>query len=131
MTPRFPGDDPVPKPRRILYHYTSAAGCAGILSTQTLRPSLKITNPRDVRHGEGQYFSDIVPGAKTPGQLAYLFLNDPRGWRRFTHYVEIDVAGLAVTEARSRVYVLLGTRDLDLTGRITGSGPVPEVRQPE
>ena len=104
--------------RRTLYHYTTAKGLAGIASSETLRPALKAVNPKDARYGDGQYLSDIVPGTKTPGQLAYTFLNDPRGWRRFTHYVEIDVTGLTVVEGRPGVLVIPNTTDLNLAGRI-------------
>jgi HYD1 signature containing ADP-ribosyltransferase len=70
-----------------LYHYSTVKGHAEIVSSETLRPSLKAVNPRDARFGDGQYLSDILPGTKSPGQLAFLFLNDPRGWRRFTREV--------------------------------------------
>jgi hypothetical protein len=115
----------VPTRRRTLYHYTTEKGLEGILASNTLRASRKGAGRRDVRHGEGQYVSDVVPGTKRSGQLAYLFLNDPRGWRRFTHYVEIDVTELMVLEGRLGVFVIPNNQDLDLTGRITGSGPIP------
>lgn len=111
--------------RRTLYHYTTANGYAEILSSENLRPSLRVANPKDARYGDGQYLSDIVPGTKTPGQLAYAFLNDPRGWRRFTHYVEIDVTGWEIVEGRQGVFVIHNSEDLDLAGRIVGGGIVP------
>jgi hypothetical protein len=111
--------------RRTLYHYTSAEGFASIMKSRNLRPSLKSVNPRDARHGDGQYLSDIAPASKTPGRLAYALLNDPRGWRRFTHYVEIDVSGLTVVEARPGVLLVPNTEALDLTGRILGGGAIP------
>ena len=112
----------MPTQRRTLYHYTTEKGLEGITSSKTLRPSLKAVNPKDVRYGEGQYLSDIEPGTKTSGQLSYTFLNDPRGWRRFTHYVEIDVSGLTVVEGRPGVFVIANIQDLDLVGRIVRSG---------
>jgi hypothetical protein len=115
----------VPTRRRTLYHYTSEKGWERITTSEALRPSLKAVNPKDVRYGEGQYLSDIVPGTKTPGQLSYVFLNDPRGWRRFTHYVEVDVTGLTVIEGRPGIFVIPNTEDLNLAGRIVSSGPVP------
>ena len=36
----------------------------GILQTKVIKPSLKEPNPKDVRYGNGQYLSDIVPGKK-------------------------------------------------------------------
>ena len=115
----------MPTQIQTLYHYTTAKGCEEIVSSQTLKPSLMASNPKDVRHGDGQYLSDIEPGTKTPGQLAYALLHDPRGWRRFTHFVEIDVTGLEVAEGRPGVLVILGTQDLDLAGRIIRHGEVP------
>jgi len=111
--------------RRTLYHYTSAQGHEGITTSEILRPSLKAVNPKDARFGDGQNLTDIVPGTKSPGQLSYAFLFDPRGWRRFTHYVEIDVTGFSVIEAREYVFVIGNTGDLSLSGRIVSSGPVP------
>lgn len=101
-----------------------------ILESNELWPSTQATNPKDARHGDGQYLSDIAPGTKTPGQLAYRFLNDPRGWRRFTHYIEIDVTGLQVVAVRDGVLVIPNSGNLDLTGRIVGSGEVPVPPKP-
>ncbi len=36
----------------------------GIFQTKVIKPSLKELNPKDVRYGNGQYLSDIVPGAQ-------------------------------------------------------------------
>ena len=85
-------------------------------------PSLQMVNPKDARHGDGQYLSDILPGSHTPGRLARVFLNDPRGWRRFTNYVAVDVTGLAVVQCRPNVYLVAGNDELDLNGRIVGHG---------
>lgn len=112
-------------PRRTLYHYTTAKGCESIVATNALQPSLRAINPKDARHGDGQYLSDVCPGEKTPGQLAYAFLNDPRGWRRFTHYVEIDVTELTVVDCRPGVFLIANGVPLDLAGRVVGCGEVP------
>jgi hypothetical protein len=53
------------------------AGYDGILQTKTLLPSLKASNVRDVRFGEGQYLYDILPHTRRPGQLSLIFLNLP------------------------------------------------------
>ncbi|TCW77930.1 hypothetical protein C5O80_32625 [Burkholderia sp. SRS-46] len=42
-----------------------------------MRPSLFSLNPKDVRYGNGQYLSDIVPGTMTPAQLSRAFVNNP------------------------------------------------------
>jgi hypothetical protein len=50
---------------------------------------------KDVRYGNGQYLSNIVPGTMTPAQLSRSFLGRPFHGSRFTHYVEIDATRLA------------------------------------
>jgi hypothetical protein len=108
--------------RTTLYHYTSEAGQAGILSSGHIRPSLARNNPRDVRYGEGQYLSDIRPGSLTSSQLARRFVGRPYLGRRFTHYLEIDVTGLSVMEGRPGVFVVPNVDPLDLVGRIVSWG---------
>lgn len=109
-------------PRRTLYHYTDDAGLDGITSSQKLNPSLKANNPNDVRYGNGQYLSDIVPGAKTNAQLSREFLNIPFQGKKFKNYVEIDVTDLPVKKGRDGVFVVPNETPLDLTGRIINSG---------
>ena len=46
----------------ILYHYTDEKGLQGITSSGKLLPSTSSRNPRDVRYGNGQYFTDVTPG---------------------------------------------------------------------
>ena len=106
----------------ILYHYTDESGLAGILSSGRLDASTRARNPRDVRYGDGQYLSDIPPGTKGPSQLSRHFLNLPFFGHRFTHYVAIEVEGLAWFEGRTGVFVIPNDQPLDLTGRIVGSG---------
>jgi ADP-ribosyltransferase of polymorphic toxin system len=110
---------------RSLFHYTNEAGHAGIIESEALNPSLKAVNPADVRYGNGQYLSDIVPGTQTPAQLSRQFLGMPFQGSRFAHFVEIDVGGLNVVRGRSGVFVVPNEVPLDQTGRILGSGPVP------
>lgn len=111
--------------RQVLYHYTSEAGAAGIAESNSLRPSLWRTGTKDVRYGNGQYVSDIVPGTRTPAELSRDFLGQPFQGKRFTHYVEIDATGLGAVEKRSGVYVIRNDVPLDLTGRLLSSGKVP------
>jgi hypothetical protein len=107
---------------QLMYHYTSREGLVAILQTKRLLPSLRANNPRDARFGDGQYVSDIVPGTKRPGQLSRIFFGIPFGWRRFTHYVTIDVGGLVVTYGRPHVFVIRGTGPLDISNRLVGHG---------
>jgi len=107
-----------------LFHYTSEAGLRGILNSQSLRPSLAALNPADARYGDGQYFSDIVPGTKNLNYLSRAFLGFPFQPRRFTHFLEVDMTGLNVVSGREGIYVVLNSDPLDLTGRIIGFGLV-------
>lgn len=110
---------------RTLYHYTDEAGLNGILKEEKLNPSLKATNPNDVRYGNGQYVSDITPGTTKPSKLSQAFLGFPWQERKFTHYVEIDPGGLNVVKGREGVYVIPNEEPLDLNDRIVSSGKVP------
>jgi hypothetical protein len=105
-----------------MYHYTSQAGLAAILQTKVLLPSLRANNPKDARFGDGQYISDIAPGTKRPGQLSLIFFGIPFGWRRFTHYLGINVDGLTVICGRPNVFVIRNSTPLDISKRLTGYG---------
>ena len=96
----------------------------GILESGELRPSLKAINPADVRYGNGQYLSDIIPGTKTPAQLSREFLGQPFQGAKYAHYIEVDVTGLPVVQGRPGVFVLPNETPLDLTGRIISNGKV-------
>ncbi|WP_425339779.1 HYD1 signature containing ADP-ribosyltransferase family protein [Methylobacterium platani] len=106
----------------MLYHYTSAEGMAGILASQQIMPSLKAINPKDARYGDGQYLSDIAPGAMTNNQLSREFLNVPWAGRRFSHYVCIETSDLNVVQGREHVFVVPNSKPLSVAGRIEGSG---------
>lgn len=108
-----------------LFHYTNEKGLSGILDSGELNPPLKALNPNDVRYGNGQYLSDIVPGTKTSAQLSREFLGQPFQGAKYTHYLEIDVSDLNVIQGRPGVFVIPGETSLDLTGRIISSGKVP------
>ena len=95
----------------------------GILQTKVIKPSLKELNPKDVRYGNGQYLSDIVPDTKTPSQLGRQFINVPNK-HKYTHYIAIDVSGLDVIKGRDGVFVVIGATDLDISDRMVGSGKV-------
>ncbi|MBB3820951.1 YD repeat-containing protein [Xanthomonas arboricola] len=109
---------------RKLYHYTNEAGMNGILDSQAMNPSLKALNPNDVRYGNGQYFSDIAPGTMSPAQLSRAFINNPFQGARYTHFIEVDTAGLNVIQGRPGVYVVPNEVPLNLSGRIPNSGMV-------
>ncbi|WP_062260097.1 HYD1 signature containing ADP-ribosyltransferase family protein [Endozoicomonas arenosclerae] len=108
--------------KRVLYHYTNAAGYEGILSSKTINPSLKANNPKDARFGDGQYLSDIIPGTKRPGQLSMIFFNIPWAGHRFTHHIDINVEGLDVILGREHVHLIPNSSPLDISKRLVGSG---------
>lgn len=105
-----------------MYHYTSEKGYSGILNSMEILPSLKESNPKDARFGDGQYLSDIVPGSKSPAQLSRVFLGMPWAVKRFTHYVHIDTIGLIVTYGRVNVYIIINSEPLDITDRLVRHG---------
>jgi hypothetical protein len=111
--------------QQVLYHYTDENGMNGIIESSELNASTKANNPNDVRYGNGQYMSDIIPGTKTSTQLSREFLGMPFQGQWFTHYVEVDVTGLEVIPGRNGVFVVPGDKPLDLTDRIIGHGNVP------
>ena len=108
---------------KTLYHYTNEKGMNGIIESKKLNPSLKANNPKDARHGDGQYLSDIQPNTQTPISLAKKFIRYPNKYK-YTHYVEIDVTDLDVIQGREGVFVILNESPLDLTNRIISTGPV-------
>ena len=104
------------------YHYTDERGLNGILASQLLLPSLTKNNPNDVRYGEGQYLSDVVPGSKSSAQLSRLFVNNPFQGAKYTHFVEIMVDDLRVVKGRQNVYIVMNTEPLPLKDRVVRSG---------
>lgn len=44
-----------------LYHYTTELARLAIIESKVLHPSLDRGNNRDVRYGEGQYFTNLAP----------------------------------------------------------------------
>ena len=93
----------------------------GILKSGFIKPSLKASNPKDAQYGDGQYFTDIVPGTKTNGQLGREFKNMPNK-NMFTNYVGIEVSGLNVVNGREGVYVMPNSTPLYIGDRIVDVG---------
>ena len=96
----------------------------GILSSGQLLASTASANPNDARYGDGQYLSDVEPGRMTPAQLSRLFLGQPFQGRRFTHFIEMNVDGLAVRKGREHVFVVPGTLPLAVAGHVICSGEI-------
>jgi hypothetical protein len=120
-----------------LVHYTDAAGLAGILATQRINPS---TGPVHARHGDGQYFTDIMPtqvagrtvadltpadvaaGRISLGQLSSRLYGVPWNMRKVEYYVIVDVTGQNVQNPIQYVYLIPNTVPLDVKGKIVASG---------
>lgn len=108
-----------------LYHYTPEEAYHGILGSKKLYASSGIKN---ARHGNGQYFTDIAPssiGAKSAsslaisqvqagqislGQLSTRLFGMPFNTRKLTHYIEIDVRGLDITNPKTNIFYMSLTR---------------------
>lgn len=56
------------------------------------------------------------------GQLASNIYGDSRKLNGITHFVEIDVTGLNVTEPRKNTFRVANTGELDVSDRIVSSG---------
>jgi hypothetical protein len=106
----------------ILYHYTSEAGYTGILASKVINPSLQANNPKDARYGDGQYFSDIEPGTRTPAQLSKEFINIPFQGKKFLYYIGVKTAGLNVLKGREHVFVVVNNSPLDISKRLASHG---------
>lgn len=108
----------------VLFHCTNGLGMTAIVRSEILRPSRMRRHSKDVRYGNGQYFSDIVPGSLTPAQLSRALLGMPFQGHRFTHFVAIDMRGLTVMRCRPGVFLVANEFALSLSGRIVEYGGV-------
>lgn len=88
-----------PNPKSILYHYSTQSGIVGILSTQTIFPSLWDDNR--AAFGHGQYFTDISPADASSGsayQLSRALYTSPWKHKVVTNYVAIDVSNMMIEQ---------------------------------
>ena len=104
-----------------LYHYTNAAGEAGIVADNALNPSLAC-GP-DAAYGSGQYLTDIAPGSMPRDQMARFLWGQVDVQDRLDRVLTIDVTGLNVQNPREHVFLIPGDKPLDLTGRLINHGP--------
>ncbi|WP_394828324.1 HYD1 signature containing ADP-ribosyltransferase family protein [Pendulispora albinea] len=86
------------------------------------RPSATAPNRTSNVHGNGRYLTDVIPGTRSAGSLSATFLGVP--WRgvRYSHYIEIDTAGLNVAQGRSGVFLVPNDKSLNISGRIMSFG---------
>jgi hypothetical protein len=109
-------------PLTVLYHYTTSTALQSILKSNQLWPSLRTSRPRDVRYGEGQYFTDVPPGQLTGSRLSRLLIGNPFDGHRFTYFLAIDVTGLTIHQGRPGIFVIPNSTSLPLEGRIVRTG---------
>jgi len=115
---------PEDKAPTVLFHYTTRAGMAGIVSTMSIRPSMKANNPNDARYGDGQYFTDIVPGTIPSTDIAKALIGRPFPAAKFSNFVSIDITGLNVVKIpqREHVFVLHNDAPLSIADRLVNFG---------
>lgn len=106
----------------ILYHYTTELGMRAIVDTEVLRPSRARKGAKDVRYGNGQYFSDLVPGTLSLAQLSRALVGIPFLGFHFSHFVAVDLSGIQVIKCRPSVYLVPNNFALGLSGRIVDFG---------
>lgn len=114
-----------------LYHYTTAAGRAGITTDMAINPSLPPDmggRTTDTQHGAGQYFTDIEPGTRTLNQIARTLYGNPfpAQQARITDWVLIDVSDLSIANPAINIYVNNTTEPLDISGRLLDQGTTPQ-----
>ncbi|MEP8874956.1 HYD1 signature containing ADP-ribosyltransferase family protein [Enterobacter roggenkampii] len=115
-----------------LINYTTEEGMKGITESGVIRPS---SGDIHACFGDGQYFTNIRlgmiggrtlqdiggAGKMSLGQLAADIYGDVRKLKGISHFVEIDVTGLYVIEPRESTFLILNTKDLDVSKRIIKS----------
>lgn len=116
------------KQNATLYHYTNLSGLIGILKTQQINPSIKANNPKDARHGNGQYFTDLDPCMYSSSQIARRLIRRPNP-NKYTFYIEIDVTGLPIENPDNNIYLHRSEMPLCVIGRINSLGPVSKQKK--
>jgi RHS repeat-associated protein len=120
-----------------LFHYTSEIGYNGILESGELNASIGLKN---ARHGNGQYFTDIAPssvgatsksvltttqvqeGQISLGQLSSKLYGMPFKTGSLTHYIEVDVKGIQISNPKNNIFLNNSNTSLNLGGRIKSHG---------
>jgi len=95
-----------------------------IVGSRIMRPSRAHARKKDVRYGNGQYFTDIVPGSMSASQLSRAILGMPFQGHRFTHFVAINLHDVNVVECRRGVFLVPNDFALSLINRIVDYGRV-------
>ncbi|MGW4806925.1 RHS repeat-associated core domain-containing protein [Kitasatospora sp. NPDC004272] len=127
-----------------LYHYTDEKGMQGILTSNIIKAS-RAEGYEHTRHGEGVYLTDIAPTRVTAANKQTLNPKDAQkggisrnqlvgrifgratspNWQRSNRWVAVDVSGIEFEVPVPNVMIIRTSEDLDVSGRITGSGTTP------
>jgi hypothetical protein len=116
-----------PTPYNSLYHYGTVDKIAFILSTQVIPASSAVSDPDRARYGDGVYFTDIVPGSMTKGQIARRLYGSPHlgNQAHVAEWVLIDLSGLTVIYNAPYNYMVPVVGGLPVQGRIISFGVTP------
>lgn len=103
----------------VLRHYTSESGYQAIMESGELLSSVGAKN---ARHGSGQYFTDLMAGDLTSGQVSRRLFGVPWNSNKLTNFIDVDLSGLKVIENTSNNFLVPNTASLSLQGRIINHG---------
>ncbi len=109
-----------------LFHYGTASKISFILTTQTIPYSDFDANPQRARYGSGVYFTDIVPGTMSKGQISRQIYLAPFYTKDVEAWVMVNLNGLVVIPERLHVFLVPTTAVLPVSGRILATGLTPE-----
>ncbi|WP_264536546.1 HYD1 signature containing ADP-ribosyltransferase family protein [Flavobacterium sp. N1736] len=77
---------------------------------------------KNARHGSGQYFTDLVAGDLTSGQVSRRLFGVPWNSKKLTNFIDVDLGGLKVIENTPNNFLVPNTGTLSLQGRIVNHG---------
>jgi hypothetical protein len=125
MPPQLPTDNN--SGPSVLYHYGTRGKIDHIVSTQSIPFSNIAENPDRARYGSGVYFTDLIPGTLTKGQIARRLYGSPHlgNQKHVESWVAIDVSGLPLVYNGPNNYVVHTDQPLPVTGRIVSYGNTP------
>jgi hypothetical protein len=110
--------------QQILRHYTDENGFNGITQSDELKTSRQALNPKDARHGDGAYLTDLKPGqGMTRGQVSRRLFGQPWAGHKLDYFIDIDVTGLGAQEVEQNIFLIASNEDfIDISGRIIRGG---------
>ena len=110
-----------------LFHYGTASKISFILTTQTIPHSDFDANPQRARYGSGVYFTDLVPGTLSKGQISRQIYLAPFYTKDIEAWVMVNLGGLTVVPERDHVFLVPTAAALPVLGKILAAGLTPDV----